>query len=561
MDKIDIKDQKIGQILLTKKLITEVQLEDALDSQKKTGEKLGEVLIKKGFLDDSTLVELISYQRGFDTVSLSEIQDSIDPTVSNLISKDFAFKRKAFPFELDDTTLHVAMTDPRDISVIDEIRLLTGYNVKPYITTEKDITDIIKLYTSDDYSLKEVQEIIEDEDLTISQKYEEDLVEKNPLVRLANQIILKAISLRASDIHIEPQEKVCTIRFRIDGVLQKIKDVPKTVQRLLISRYKIMGGMDITENRLPQDGRGSIKFQARGIDLRFASIPAVFGENITMRILDKDESAFNIETSGMSPEDVPIYKKMVKLPHGSIIITGPTGSGKTTTLYATLNQIADVEKKIFTIEDPVEYRFPGIIQVQVNPKIHMDFSRGLRAMLRSDPDIIMVGEIRDLETARIAMEASITGHLVLTTLHTNDAPSSLTRLLEMGIESYMISSAVRGIVAQRLIRKLCKNCKKEVDISNLQISSEIKKIFKGEKIYTKVGCSRCNKSGYLGRIGIYSVLVVTQKIREMLLLRKSTDEINDVARQEGMKTLLESAAEKVAAGITSIEEMFRVAMI
>jgi len=561
MAKIDFKDQKIGQILLVKKLITETQLEDALETQKKTGEKLGEVLIKKGFLDDSTLVELISYQRGFDTVSLSEIQDSIDPTVSNLISKDFAFKRKVFPFELDDTTLHVAMTDPRDISVIDEIRLLTGYNIKPYITTEKDIEDIIKLYTSDDYSLKEVQEIIDDEDLTVSQKYEEDLVEKNPLVRLANQIILKAISLRASDIHIEPQEKSCTIRFRIDGVLQKIKDVPKTVQRLLISRYKIMGGMDITENRLPQDGRGAIKFQNRGIDIRFASIPAVFGENITLRILDRDESVFNIEKSGMSADDVPIYKKLIRLPYGSIIITGPTGSGKTTTLYATLNQIADVEKKIFTIEDPVEYRFPGIMQVQVNHKINMDFSRGLRAMLRSDPDIIMVGEIRDLETARIVMEASITGHLVLTTLHTNDAPSSLARLLEMGIESYMISSAVRGIIAQRLIRKLCKNCKKEVDISNLQISDEVKKIFKGEKIYTKVGCSRCNKSGYLGRIGIYSVLVVTQNIREMLLLRKSTDEITELARKEGMKTLVESAAEKVAAGETSIEEMFRVVML
>ena len=561
MDKIDFKNQKIGEILLDKKLITQAQLVDSLEIQKKTGEKLGEILIKKGFLDDTALVELISYQRGFDAVSLSEIQDSIDPTVSNLVSKDFAFKRKIFPFELDDTTLHVAMTDPRDYSVIDEIRLLTGYNIKPYITTAKDIEDIIKLYTSDDYSLKEVQEIIEDGELTVSQKYEEDLVEKNPLVRLANQIILKAISLRASDIHIEPQEKNCTIRFRVDGVLQKIKDVPKTVQRLLISRYKIMGGMDITENRLPQDGRGSIKFQNRSIDLRFASIPAVFGENITLRILDRDESIFNIEKSGMSEEDVPTYKRMIRIPYGSIIITGPTGSGKTTTLYATLNLIADVDKKIFTIEDPVEYRFPGIMQVQVNPKIHMDFARGLRAMLRSDPDIIMIGEIRDLETARIAIEASITGHLVLTTLHTNDAPSSLTRLLEMGIESYLISSAVRGIIAQRLIRKLCNNCKKEVDITNLPISNEVKKIFKGETIYTKVGCSRCNKTGYLGRIGIYSVLVVSQNIREMLLLRKSTDEITEIARKEGMKTLLESAAEKVAAGVTSIEEMFRVVMI
>jgi len=452
------------------------------------------------------------------------------------------------------------MTDPRDINAIDEIRLLTGYNVKPFITTRKDIDDIIKLYTSDDYSLKEVQEIMRDADLTISEKYEEDVVEKNPLVKLANQIILKAISLRASDVHIEPQEKNCAIRFRVDGVLQKIKDVPKTVQRLLISRYKIMGGLDITENRLPQDGRGSIKFQNRIIDLRFASIPSVFGENITIRILDRDESVFNLKKSGMLSEDLKKYSKMISIPHGSIIITGPTGSGKTTTLYATLNKIANVEKKIFTIEDPVEYRFPNIIQVQVNPKINMDFSRGLRAMLRSDPDIIMVGEIRDLETAKISMEASITGHLVLTTLHTNDAPSSLTRLLEMGIESYMISSAVKCIVAQRLVRKLCDNCKEEMDISEIPLDKDIEPILRGKKIYKSIGCSRCNNTGYYGRVGVYSILLVSKKIREMLLERRSTDAIEEAAREEGMSTLLEAAAMKVAEGVTSLDEMYRVVL-
>ncbi|MES0341545.1 MAG: GspE/PulE family protein [Candidatus Humimicrobiaceae bacterium] len=560
MVELDFKRQKIGEILLNKKLITETQLEESLEIQKETGEKLGEILIRKGFIGDETLVELISFQRGFDTIELSKIQDNIDPSTSNLISKEFAFKRKVFPFKLTDSTLHVAMTDPRDINAIDEIRLLTGYNVKTFITTEKDINDIIKLYTSDDYSLKEVQEIMKDEDLVISDKYEEDLVEKNPLVRLANQILLKAISLRASDVHIEPQEKSCTIRFRVDGVLQKIKDVPKTVQRLLISRYKIMGGLDITENRLPQDGRGSINFQNRMIDLRFATIPSVYGENITVRILDRDDSVFDLNKSGMLPEDFKTYSKMISIPHGSIMITGPTGSGKTTTLYASLNRIADVEKKIFTIEDPVEYRFPQIIQVQVNQKINMDFSRGLRAMLRSDPDIIMVGEIRDLETAKIAMEASITGHLVLTTLHTNDAPSSLARLLEMGLESYMISSAVKCIVAQRLVRKLCENCKKEEDISGIPFDKEIAPILKGKKIYVKVGCPRCNDTGYFGRIGIYSVLVVSKKIREMLLEKKSTDKIKDVAREEGMRTLLEAAAEKVAAGITSIDEMYRVVL-
>jgi len=554
---IDYKKEKIGQILLSRDIITKEQLEEALDTQRNTGEKLGEILIKKGFISDETLVELISFQRGFESVDLNKIQDKIDPSVANIISKDFEYKRKIFPFELTDNTLYVAMVDPRDINVIDEIRLLTGYNVKPYISTAKTIDNIIRLYTSDDYSLREVQEIIKDEDFTVG-KEEGEITEKNPLIRLSNQIILKAVSLRASDIHVEPQEKNCTVRFRIDGVLQKIKDVPKTVQRLLISRYKIMGGMDITESRLPQDGRSSINFRGRVIDLRLASIPTVYGENITIRILDKDESVFDLKKAGMDDDDVPKYLKMIGLPHGSIIITGPTGSGKTTTLYASLNKIANIKKKIFTIEDPVEYRFPTVMQVQVNLKIDMSFSKALRAFLRSDPDIILVGEIRDLETAKIAMEASITGHLVLTTLHTNDAPSSLTRLMEMGIDPYVISASVSCIVAQRLVRALCTNCKKEVDVPVLSLNKDIRSILKGEKIYKSDGCKRCNFTGYMGRTGIYSVLVVTKKIREMILEGKSVDVINDVAREEGMRTLLEAGAYKVAEGITSLEELYRV---
>lgn len=554
---IDYKKEKIGQILLSRDIITKEQLEEALDAQRNTGEKLGEILIKKGFISDETLVELISFQRGFEPVDLNKIQDKIDPSVANLIAKDFEFKRKIFPFELTDNTLHVAMVDPRDINIIDEIRLLTGYNVKPYISTAKTIDNIIRLYTSDDYSLREVQEIIKDEDFTVGKDVGE-ITEKNPLIRLSNQIILKAVSLRASDIHVEPQEKNCTIRFRVDGVLQKIKDVPKTVQRLLISRYKIMGGMDITESRLPQDGRSSINFRSRVIDLRVASIPTVFGENITIRILDKDESVFDLKKAGMTDDDIPKYLKMINLPHGSIIITGPTGSGKTTTLYASLNKIASIKKKIFTIEDPVEYRFPTVMQVQVNPKIDMNFSKGLRAFLRSDPDIILVGEIRDLETAKIAMEASITGHLVLTTLHTNDAPSSLTRLKEMGVDPYVISAAVSCIVAQRLVRLLCTNCKKEIDVPVLSLNKDIRSILKGEKIYKSDGCKRCNFTGYVGRTGIFSVLVVSKKIREMILEGKGVDVINDVAREEGMRTLLESGAYKVAEGLTSLEELYRV---
>lgn len=555
---IDYKKEKIGQILLNRNIISKQQLDEALNIQKGTGEKLGEILIKKGYISDETLMELVSFQRGFEVIDLNKIQDKIDPSVANILSKGFTFKRKVFPFKLVDGTLHVAMIDPRDINAIDEVRLLTGYNVKPYISTKKNIESTIRLYTSDEYSLKEVQEIIKDEDFTIGKKVEEEAEEKNPLVRLANQILLKGISLRASDIHIEPQEKNCGIRFRVDGVLQKIKDVPKTVQRLLISRYKIMAGMDITENRLPQDGRSSIEYGNKSIDLRLASVPTVYGENITIRILGRDESVFNLKKSGMAEEDLKKYLEMINVPHGSVIITGPTGSGKTTTLYASLNKISDVGKKIYTIEDPVEYRFPQIMQVQVNKKIDMTFSRGLRAMLRSDPDIILIGEIRDLETAKIAVEAAITGHLVLTTLHTNDAPSTLSRLMEMGVESYMISSAVRGIVAQRLVRVLCDNCKKEVKIPESSLKEEIRPILKGKKIYKAVGCKRCNNTGYSGRTGIYSLLMVTKEIRRMLLEKKGTDDINDAARKEGMKTLLESGAYKVAEGLTSLEELYRV---
>jgi len=555
---VDYKKEKIGQILLNRDIITKEQLDEALETQRNTGEKLGEILIKKGFISDETLIELISFQRGFEPVDLNKIQDKVNPSVSNLLSKDFEFKRKVFPFELTDNTLHVAMVDPRDINIIDEIRLLTGYNVKPFISTRKTIDNIIRLYSSDDYSLREVQEIIKDEDFTVGKKDEGEIAEKNPLIKLANQIILKAISLRASDIHIEPQEKNCTVRFRIDGLLQKVKDVPRTVQRLLITRYKIMAGMDITESRLPQDGRSSINFRNRLIDLRLASIPTVFGENITIRILDKDESVFDLQKAGMAGDDIPKYSKLISLPHGSVVITGPTGSGRTTTLYASLNKISNIKKKIFTIEDPVEYRFPTIMQVQVNRKIGMDFSKGLRAFLRSDPDIILIGEIRDLETARIAMEAAITGHLVLTTLHTNDAPSCLTRLQEMGVEPYIVSSAVSGIVAQRLVRLLCDNCKKKVDVPVLSLSKDIRSILKGETIYKAVGCKRCNFTGYVGRTGVYSVLVVTKRIRQLIMEKKGVDEIKEVAIEEGMKTLLEAGAYKVAEGQTSLEELYRV---
>ena len=550
---------QIGELLVKSNLITRNQLMEVLEIQKSSNKKIGDILIEEGYISEQEFKEFLAIQKGYKQINLVKISSEIDVSASNLLTKEYALKTKVFPFRFEADKLAIATLDPLDIYLNDEIRMLTSYEVEPYISTKKDIESAIKTYMSDEYSLQEVEEITKDIDFSIDEDIDEEIgVQKNPLVRLANQIVLKAITMRASDIHVEPQEKFCAIRFRIDGILQEIKKVPKTVQRLLISRYKIMAGMDITETRMPQDGRSSFNYHNRNIDLRFASLPTVYGENISLRILNREEGIFNIENLGIKKEDLDIYLKIISQPYGSIIITGPTGSGKTSTLYASLNHISSPERKIYTIEDPVEYKFPQIMQIQVNQKIGMSFAAGLRAMMRSDPDIIMLGEIRDLESAKIAVEASITGHLVLTTLHTNDAPSSIARLFEMGIEPYMISSALKCVVAQRLLRKLCPFCKEVIDISEMILPENINRIITGSTVYTKKGCQRCNKSGYMGRIGIFSIMVVNAEIRKMILEKAGSDEIEAVAKKDGMKTLIEVAAEKVSEGITSFEEMYRV---
>lgn len=550
---------RIGEMLVKSNLITRSQLLEALEIQKKNNKKIGEILIEENYISEQEFKKFLAIQKGYKQINLSMITSEIDAGASNLLTKEYALKTKVFAFKFDSGRLAIATLDPLDIYINDEIRMLTGYEVEPYISTKKDIEQAIKTYMSDEYSLQEVEEITKDLDFSIDEDLDEEInVQTNPLVRLANQIILKAITMHASDIHVEPQEKFCTIRFRMDGILHEIKKVPKTIQRLLISRYKIMAGMDITETRMPQDGRSSFNYHNRNIDLRFASLPTVFGENISIRILNREESIFDIHNLGIRNDELDIYLKVISHPYGSIIITGPTGSGKTSTLYASLNYINSPERKIYTIEDPVEYKFPQIMQIQVNQKIGMNFTAGLRAMMRSDPDIIMLGEIRDLESAKIAVEASITGHLVLTTLHTNDAPSTITRLFEMGIEPYLISSALKCVVAQRLLRKLCPFCKERVDTSEMILPEEIQKIIGDNAVFKKKGCQRCNKTGYMGRIGIFSIMLVTAKIRKMILEKAGSDEIEAIARQDGMKMLLEVAAEKVSEGITSFEEMYRV---
>jgi len=555
----ETKKLKIGDMLLRSNLITKNQLEEALEVQKNSSKKIGEILIEDKYISEQEFEDFLAIQKDYKQINLLKISGEIDVNASNLLTKEYALKSKVFPFKFENGKLAIATLDPLDIFLNDEIRMITTYEVEPYISTKKDIESAIKTFMSDEYSLQEVEEITKDIDFSVDEDIDEEAgVQKNPLIRLANQIVLKAVTMRASDIHVEPQEKFCAVRFRIDGILQEIKKVPKTVEKLLISRYKIMAGMDITETRMPQDGRSSFSYNNRTIDLRFASLPTVYGENISIRILNKEGSIFDIRGLGIQNEDLNIYLTMISQPYGSIIITGPTGSGKTSTLYASLNYISSPEKKIYTIEDPVEYKFPQIMQIQVNQKIGMNFAAGLRAMMRSDPDVIMLGEIRDLESAKIAVEASITGHLVLTTLHTNDAPSSIARLFEMGIEPYMIASALRCVVAQRLLRKLCPFCKEEADVSKMILPEEIKRIVAGNKIFTKKGCSRCNNSGYMGRIGIFSIMVISADIRKIILEKGSSDEIEAAAKKDGMKTLIEVAAQKVSDGLTSFDEMYRV---
>jgi len=451
------------------------------------------------------------------------------------------------------------MANPANVIALDDIRLLTGKNVKPVVVAESDLLAVINQYKQADSDVKEIVDSVADGTATaeVKEEEEEKEVEEAPVVKLVNLILMEAARERANDVHIEPQEKEVRIRFRIDGVLHEMMKAPKKIQNGIISRLKIMAGMDIAERRLPQDGRFSIKADNKLFDFRVATLPTVFGEKVVLRLLDKEAVLMQLNDLGFLPEALARFKSSFTKPYGAILVTGPTGSGKTTTLYAALNVLNSVEKNIITVEDPVEYRLPGINQVQVNPKADMTFAAALRSILRNDPDIVMIGEIRDQETAVIAIESALTGHLVLSTLHTNDAASSLTRLTEMKIEPFLISSAVDCIVAQRLARKLCVDCKEAYTPSDKALATIGFPKYKGQ-LYRARGCKRCNNTGYKGRIGLYEVLLVSEKIERLIVKKATVEEITKVAVAEGMQTLRQDGFAKVINGITSIEEVMRV---
>jgi type IV pilus assembly protein PilB len=555
--------KRTGEILVEMGLITPQQLMEALEEQKVSHRRIGEILVERKWVKNYELAEALGRRLGVRFIDLSETR--IDPAAASLISERDARRYAALPVAFDDDhTLVVAMADPANIFAIDDLRILTGCDIEPGIATEEDIFEQIGQLNRLDERVGQDLETAAEEDA--SDQDIRDLLERvdeAPIVKLVNSIIAQAAEDGASDIHFEPQAKEMTVRFRQDGVLHEVMSVPRRLQSGVLSRLKIMADLDIAERRVPQDGRIGLMVGGKPIDMRVASLPTVYGEKIVIRLLDRSSVLMRLEDLGFGEKALARYRKSFTKPYGAILVTGPTGSGKSTTLYATLNILNSPEKNVITVEDPVEYRLPGINQVQTNTKAGLTFASGLRSILRCDPDIVMIGEIRDKETAQIAIESALTGHLVLSTLHTNDAPGALSRLTEMGIEPFLTASAVDCVLAQRLARRLCDFCKeaykptKEMLRRN-DFPQEVVDDWESVTLYRAQGCKRCNGTGYKGRLGIYEVMLVSEAIERLTVERKSADEIGRVAQAEGMKSLREDGIDKVLDGITSIEEIARV---
>ncbi len=556
--------KRTGEILVEMGLLTPQQLEEALEEQKTSHLRIGEVLVAKGWITHTELTEALARRLGVRYLDLSTTK--VEHAAANLITEKDARRYAAIPVSyLNDHTLLVAMVDPANIFAIDDLRILTGCDVEPAIATEEDIFgQISKMRRLED----KVGQNLEDqpESMELSPDEVRDIreqLDEAPIVKLVNSIMAQAAEDGASDIHFEPQAKEMVIRFRNDGVLHEVMSVPRRMQSGVLSRIKIMADLDIAERRVPQDGRISLMVGGKPIDMRVASLPTVYGEKIVMRLLDRSNVMLRLQDLGFSEKSLARFRKSFTKPYGAMLVTGPTGSGKSTTLYATLNILNTPEKNIITVEDPVEYRLTGINQVQTNLRAGLTFPVALKSILRCDPDIVMIGEIRDKETAQIAVESALTGHLVLSTLHTNDAPGALSRLTEMGIEPFLTASAVDCVLAQRLARKLCEGCKEPYKptqemLRRNDFPMEACEDWENVTLYKPVGCPRCNGTGYKGRLGIYEVMLVTEAIERLTVERKSADEISRVAQAEGMKSLREDGIEKVLQGRTAIEEIARV---
>lgn len=548
---------KLGELLLYYGKITKEQLDDALEKQKKSQRKLGEILVDEGYATEGDIVEVLEFQLGFPHVDLNKF--IINPKVISLVPENLARRYDLIPIDVKDGCLIVAMADPLNIFAIDDLKLFTNYDIQPVISTTDSIRNSIDKFYRGITTEKVLKEFTDtyNEDVSEENENQEQLEVSNaPIVRLINSTIQQAIDMKASDIHIEPYTEDIRIRFRVDGDLHDIMKLSKNILSPLVTRIKIIGKMDIAEKRIPQDGRVEFNISNKKIDIRISTIPTVHGEKIVLRLLDRENFLLTKEDLGFTQRNMDAFEKLLKQPYGMLLITGPTGSGKTTTLYAILNELNTVEKNIITIEDPVEYKMEGINQVQVNPKAGLTFANGLRSILRQDPDIIMVGEIRDAETAHIAVRAAITGHLVLSTLHTNDSPSSVIRMIDMGVEPYLVSSAVIGVISQRLVKKLCDNCKTPYEASYSEKLLLGKNPEESITLFKAKGCNRCN-NGYIGRRAIHEIMLVDENMRRLINEGKNVDEIRMGAVKSGMVTLMENSVDLVLQGITSIDEILK----
>lgn len=549
---------RIGDVLVESGMISKDQLAEALNIQKKSSKKVGEILIDLGYINEKQIIEVLEFHLGIPHVQLERFYISSD--ITSLISENIANRHQLIPVKREKNRLTVAMVDPLNFFAIDDVKIATGLEVIPVIATSKDIKNAIDQYYGKQHAQKAIDDIKEQYDITdISELNEEVLneVSNAPVVRLVNSIVQQAVMAKASDIHIEPFENTVRIRFRVDGDLREIMSSEKSTHSAITTRIKIMAKMDIAERRIPQDGRIEMSVDEREIDLRISVLPTVHGEKVVIRLLDR--SNFLIEKSqlGFSVENLKLYEKMMKTINGIILVTGPTGSGKSTTLYTMLQEYNQINTNIVTVEDPVEYRLHGINQVQVNSKAGLTFANGLRSILRQDPDIVMIGEIRDTETAQIAMRAAITGHIVLSTMHTNDTVSTVTRLVDMGIENYLVASALSGVISQRLVKRICNHCKISYEPTPQEMATLNMK--EPQPLYKGKGCTVCNFTGYKGRVAVHEMLPIGSEIKSLIEKGAPLEALSDKAESQGLVPLIDNCRQLALDGITTVNELIRVA--
>lgn len=553
--------KKLGDLLLNSGKITYGQLEEVLKKQRITGKRLGEILIDDSIVTEEDIIDTLEIQLNIPRIYFDTI--NVDYEAVKSIPESIASKYILIPIGFNGDRIKIVMSDPLNLFAQDDVKIASGYEVEPFISTKDEIKGAIEKYYTKQFVQRAAEELSKEHS---SQYYEEeaqnnDDVKNAPAVRMIDTIIKNAVKARASDIHMEPFEKYIKIRYRVDGELQEMFKSPKETLPALVTRVKILANLDIAEKRIPQDGRILTRVDNREVDLRVSILPTVFGEKVVIRILSRDSYLVDKRKLGMTEDNLEKLERIIKSPYGIILVTGPTGSGKSTTLYAILKELNTVEKNIVTIEDPVEYMMEGVNQVNVNIKADLTFAAGLRSILRQDPDVIMVGEIRDDETAEIAIRSAITGHLVLSSIHTNDAPSAVVRLVDMGIEPYLVATSISGVISQRLVRKICPHCmekyvasEKEKRILDMDVDKDLT-LFKGK------GCTYCSNSGYIGRIGVYEIMEINRELRSSIMINKNTDSLRDIAIKNGMKTLKKSCVELVLDGVTTIDELARIAFL